>query len=450
VKLMKLAVAIGFALAFGNAYAYHEGGVAYCDGCHTMHASEGNTTMRRSTLSQISQFQAGKYLLQGTTQTGTCLNCHESSKAGSYYVSTSGITAGYFTNTSKIPAQYTPGGDFSWLKYDYTWTSPRAGSEKGSRHGHNVNALDFGYVTESNYTGPAVGPGGTYPATALQCSSCHDPHGRYRRSTAGTYTTSGQPIYASGSYGEEPTADYAVGAYRILGGVGYKPMSLTDAGAMTFTAPPPAAVAPGTYNRAENVTQTRVSYGSGMSEWCANCHPGIHNAVAFPSTGAMRHPTGAAAKLQGTNGDGTAFNFAANYNAYKKTGDVTGTPDQSFLSLVQFEVGSSDYAVFGTYANNDGSNLSGPAGTANVNCMSCHRAHASAFQSMTRWENKSEFLTVDTGAGAAYADQFVDPNEGVEARGKNAAALQAAYNGLPASTFSGWQRSLCNKCHLKD
>jgi hypothetical protein len=352
-----------------------------------------------------------------------------------------------------IPLQRGPGGDFSWLKYDYTWTSPRAGSERGSRHGHSIVAPDFGYDAETRLTGN-IAPGGTYPVGTLHCSSCHDPHGKYRLSTAGTYSTTGQPIWASGSYGEEPDSTYAVGSYRLLGGVGYKPMSVTVSG-LAFTNPPPAAVAPGTYNRSEGIDNyTRVAYGSGMSEWCANCHPSIHNPTAnvgtWSATAGLRHPTGAPAKLAGTNAQGTAFDFAANYNAYVKTGDVTGAAGSSFLSLVQFEEGTSNIASLASHANIDGSYLTGPAGTANVSCMSCHRAHATAFQSMTRWENKSEFLTVDRGAGPEYADGFAHPDEGAEARGKNAAAYLAGMNEIPASKFSGWQRSLCNKCHVKD
>ncbi len=36
-KFMKIAVAAVFAFAYGNAYAFHSGGVAECEGCHSMH-----------------------------------------------------------------------------------------------------------------------------------------------------------------------------------------------------------------------------------------------------------------------------------------------------------------------------------------------------------------------------------------------------------------------------
>lgn len=31
--------------ASGSAFAFHDGGVAYCEGCHTMHNSTGNAAM---------------------------------------------------------------------------------------------------------------------------------------------------------------------------------------------------------------------------------------------------------------------------------------------------------------------------------------------------------------------------------------------------------------------
>ena len=85
--------------------------------------------------------------------------------------------------------------------------------------------MDFGYTADKILT---VAPGGAYPREKLACSSCHDPHGRYRRFADGSFATTGLPIVGSGSYNSSaaPTANvYAVGAYRILGGQGYPPKS---------------------------------------------------------------------------------------------------------------------------------------------------------------------------------------------------------------------------------
>src|SRR6185369_8916494 len=95
----------------------------------------------------------------------------------------------------------------------------------GDRQGHNVIAVDFGYSKDKIQ---AAAPGGTYNAANLACSSCHDPHGRYRRDTTGAQATTGLPIFGSGSYGNGtatqggpayPAAGLsAAGVYRILGG----------------------------------------------------------------------------------------------------------------------------------------------------------------------------------------------------------------------------------------
>ena len=41
-KFVRLACAALFAFACGNAYAFHSGGVAECEGCHSMHNSLEN------------------------------------------------------------------------------------------------------------------------------------------------------------------------------------------------------------------------------------------------------------------------------------------------------------------------------------------------------------------------------------------------------------------------
>src|SRR6185369_16732325 len=133
-------------------------------------------------------------------------------------------------------------------------------SSPGDKHGHNIAAQDYGYYADA-YNNSA--PGGYYPATSLGCTSCHDPHGTYRRKADGSFSTTGAPIKGSGSLAAsaDPDALNNVGVYRLLGGVGYQPKSL--GGGFAFGNNPPAAVAPDTYNRSESATQTRVAYGTG-------------------------------------------------------------------------------------------------------------------------------------------------------------------------------------------
>jgi len=400
----------------GMAYAFHNGGVANCESCHTMHNSVGDTAVVKGS----TKFQGVAYLLKGSDQSSTCLNCH----AGS-----DGVGHGYVVMTYSVPAGaplgYSPGGDFAWLKKTYS-----SSDSTGSRHGHNVIAKDFTLSADATLT---QAPGGSYKASDLTCISCHDPHPKARITTDYKIVypavgTAVPPIYQYGSYGDAPTtADGAVGVYRLLGGNGYKPVS---SGGPAFNSDPPVAVAPKTYNRSENSTDTRVAYGTGMSEWCANCHGQIH----ADNLSNFIHPASSAAGAQ------LGSTIAGNYNAYVKSGDLTGSDKTSYTSLVPYEEGlglsADNINTLKTHAgtNGDGS-TAGPSGTANVMCLTCHRAHASGFNQMTRW-NMAEFIT---SAGAYVPSGTMTTTE-----------YQAAMYDRAPSKFATYQRSLCNKCHVKD
>jgi len=391
-KTYKLAMAVASAAmtvgAAGSALAFHDGGVARCNGCHTMHNSELNTPIDGSS---------------------ACLNCHGSGTDNhSYHVYTEGADI----NISMVPQQYGPGGDFAWLVF------VAGGSGHEDRRGHNINAQEFGIIMDDRLT---QSPGGTYPADQLACSSCHDPHGRYRVIGGTTaQVTEGAPIAESGSYGADPAAllaNEAMGVYRLLGGVGYIQKS-TATTADAFVNPAPIAVAPANYNDPNIEGGVRVAYGQGMSEWCANCHGNMHN-DDYPNT--LRHPAGNNAKL------GTVI--AGNYNAYVTSGINTGDQSSSYLALVSFETGK-DYTDIPGLVAEQGS-VAGPDATANVMCLS-------GFSSMMRWNyGASPFLVNGT-------------DEYVRGKGLTQEQTDAAYYNLPASTFGRHQRSLCNKCHAKD
>ncbi len=467
-KWMKLATVLATALAFGRAYAFHDGGVAYCDGCHSMHNSTGAKSMsggRNTTLAgwnaagkaSTAQFQGNAYLLQGSDNSSTCLNCHAATDTApsSYHVMTFPAPA-----AGTAPIGRTPGGDFGWLALTFPATPyyGRNGSSSpglGERHGHNIVAQDYGLVADTKLL---TAPGGNYPAAKLSCASCHDPHSRARVvDSNGTIANSalGQkvlPIGTSGSYGAVATADEAVGVYRLLAPSNYSQMSVP--GVTAFNADPPVAVAPATYNRTEGVTDTRVAYGKGMSEWCANCHRAIHNNATNAANSALIHPAGNGALLTAAAnnlaGDAGGSTIAAIYNAYKKSGDLTGTDSTSYTSLVPYEEGTGVIATLASHAVNDGSVTTGPkSGSENVMCLSCHRAHASGFDSMSRWANKSEFLTI---AGAYPGTDATDAEAkgGQYNFGMSQAQYAAALYDRPAGNFAYAQRSLCNKCHAKD
>jgi predicted CXXCH cytochrome family protein len=435
-RAMRAMLMIGIAalavIGFSPVFAFHTGGVGECTGCHSMHEATGVP------------------LLQKVDPSSTCLNCHEQTgltTPSSYHVS---------TNASNMPdgtppAQLGPGGDFGWLKKTYTYTlrgTPT--TDYGYTHGHNIVAADFGYVSDPINT---VAPGGTMDATQLSCVSCHDPHNRNRRLNDGTVVeptrNPGQtyaPIFASGSYSNSPIppVGLAVGVYRLLGGSTYVPYDNT-----TFPGVP-AAVTPATYNRSEASTQTRTAYGWGTNpytswgNWCGTCHPNMH-------IGTNIHPVDQA--LSST--------IVNNYNAYLMTGNLMGTSTTSFSSLVPFAEGTSSFATLASHAQINDSQLGGPtANTDMVMCLSCHRAHASAWEYALRWNPENEFLTMaDSNGVAVYPawDQTGTTPDGKTlnsqqqvSRGYSVAEMTAAYYQRPANKFAPYQRQLCNKCHIQD
>jgi hypothetical protein len=159
-----------------------------------------------------------------------------------------------------------------------------------------------------------------------------------------------------------------------------------------------------------------------MSEWCANCHPAFLNSSTSGVAG--KHPAGKGAKL---NAD-----IARNYSSYMKTGDLSGIQASAYLALVPFEVGISDVVFL------DPSSSSGPRfGDANVMCLTCHRAHASPFQNIGRWDFETAFI----------ADSHPQFNDG-GASGND--VVNSYYGRNMTAEFGETQRQLCNKCHLKD
>ncbi len=431
----------------GTCFAFHNGGTGACEGCHTMHNSLNG--MATSTTGVTSQ-----YLLLGSDDSSTCLNCHMG-PAGGYRIMSSAY------GPQGMPGQMTPGGDFAWLNIttSYITSTLLGGVNSGTRHGHNIVATDYGLTASVVLL---TAPGGTYPSASLGCTSCHDPHGATRVNGLYQFATAapGQnvgPITGSGSHGTNlPTASTSVGVYRLLGGVNYLPASLKGTN-LAFTNPPPFAFSPLIANRSEAVTDTRVAYGSGMSEWCANCHPGLHG-DSYPTN--YPHPSGniMANNLTSalSNVDSEGITIATRYNNYIATGNLTGSASSSYTSMVPYEEGlsmnSTTYADLATRAVNDGSQKGGPGyyasgGNERVMCLTCHRAHASAWPVILRWNVEyGQYLTVQ-GVYPGVDSSIVEATYGEYNIGYLQAQVQRSFYDRPASVYATYQHSLCKKCH---
>ena len=167
------------------------------------------------------------------------------------------------------------------------------------------------------------------------------------------------------------------------------------------------------------------------TEWCSNCHQQLLENSYVSGEAGHTHPAANSEKLD-------SF-IVTNYNTYIASGNPVGAKGfAGYNTLVPFETGdtmATRTALEATQA------AGGPAAaaTANVSCLSCHRAHASGFNSMLRYD-PTTFMTVeDTAGSTVYATDTAANN-----------MLTRAYYNRPASSFIAYQRSACNKCHNKD
>ena len=133
-------------------------------------------------------------------------------------------------------------------------------------------------------------------------------------------------------------------------------------------------------------------------------------------------------------GEGARFSAqtAKVYWAYVRSGDFSGSAASSYLALVPFERGVSERDLL------DPSSRFGPeAGVSNVMCLTCHRAHASAFDSIGRWDFSATLLAR---SHPRSGDDGAGPWDG----------WNSYYGRDVAAEFGPYQRSLCNKCHVQD
>ncbi|HUP43791.1 MAG TPA: cytochrome c3 family protein [Thermoanaerobaculia bacterium] len=325
-----------------SAAAFHDGGVARCAGCHTMHNSENNTTI-------ISGGTPGQgvnaYLLKTAKPTDTCLICHARPGSETGY--------GVFGTGVLSPKPQRGAGDYVFLLEDNINDGHRGATTPimGYQAGHNIISDTKGILADPVNTSA---PGGTYPAASMACSSCHDPHG----------TDAFRLLY---------------GANRLVRG--------NDGVTYTFTYEAPEAVGVALSGAGESQTN-HSAYLSGMSAWCGNCHGDFH-----ANDSNMIHPSGSPL--------GT---IAGNYNAYMGTTDCvenpgtaggpcgTGSQASAYLPEVPFEDPS-----MGT------SSAEGPSAASRVMCLTCHRAHATSAPNAGRWDFALTLIAEDGHESGSYA-----------------------------------------------
>jgi len=217
-RMILLAIVAVVVLWGVPALAFHDEGVAHCNGCHTMHNSyEGQLVDPDSP-------NGNDWLLIDATPSDTCLECHST-----------GTTRGVFNGDCATGASRENGaGNYIFLTCPDLRESTRGAIIPGERAGHNLNAPGHMLATDTTIT---MAPGGTFPSSLMGCTSCHDPHG--------------------------------TNSYRLLYG------ARLVQGTFPFTNPPP--VAEKLASTGGETPSNHAAYQSGMSQWCGNCHTNFAN-----------------------------------------------------------------------------------------------------------------------------------------------------------------------------
>jgi hypothetical protein len=250
-------------------------------------------------------------------------------------------------------------GNFVFLLEENLNDAPNGAMDPipGEAAGHSIVAPGRGLFADSRNS---MSPGGSFPSNELGCTSCHDPHGN--------------------------------GNFRLLYGAGE-----VQGGLAAFAHDAP--VADGIGLGSAEAQDRHSAYKSGVSDWCANCHGQYHD----NGLSAFEHPSG-----EPLGGD-----VSNQYNQYDGEDNPNGaTFVSSYLPEVPFEDPSETH--------NTGS-TAGPSATSKVNCLSCHRAHASSAPYAGRWDFNVSLLIEDGAVSQSWPipDPYNSPNQG----------------------------SLCNKCH---
>jgi predicted CXXCH cytochrome family protein len=223
---------LGLFVLSSPALAFHDAGVAHCNGCHTMHNSQDGA------LVDPDSPDGNPFLLVDATPSDVCLGCHADH-----------LGAVFFEDVLN-PAPLKGAGNFIFLLEDNLNDGHGGASNpiSGDAAGHNVNAPGHGLAADGTL---ASSPGGNFPASVLGCTSCHDPHG--------------------------------TDAFRMLYGTGRVVQDF-----YTFTADSPDAEGLSLFFGSES-QGSHTAYKGGMSAWCGNCHGDFHD-----NNTQLIHPAGSA------------------------------------------------------------------------------------------------------------------------------------------------------------
>lgn len=319
-QIHRVLLAIATLLVAFPSYAFHDGGVASCQGCHIMHESEDGMVPTTG--------PTGDWLLRESYPSEVCLGCHADNH---------GQVLGM---DPLVPPPEYGGGNFVFLVEDNLNDGVGGALNPIPGHvgGHNVVAPGYGLYADPDRT---AAPGGSFPSSALSCTSCHDPHGN----------ANFRMLLDSGQQSS----------------IGY-----------VFTNPAPLAQGLDLIGVPEN-SGNHTAYRQGWADWCGNCHGMYHDESRMQL---FEHPA-----QHGMGGD-----ERDDYNSYEGTDDPTGgSYATAYLAEVPLESASATTTQ-----------VSGADTGSRVMCMSCHRAHATSAPKALRWDPNVTYLADDGVESGSY------------------------------------------------
>jgi hypothetical protein len=327
-------------LISSSAYAVVQGA---CVNCHTMHNSQNNSPMNWDTSSTPNEA-----LLRGS-----CIGCHGQAPSGANNI---------INNTPQVLHNATTdlaGGNFAYI----TTSAKRDAADTGATQnsvGHNVIDLG-GTYQETILTSPPGDENTTGITNAnFTCGGVRGCHGD--RTQTGSYAAvrgahhANDGVLKFGAISEAGQGGTTALSYRFLKGV--KGGEDSDWQATSETAD---------HNEYKGDTTMGTSSSTypannTISGLCAECHGYFHGTTTSEAGSGdpwLRHPTDVSLPSSGE--------YAA-YTTYSLTAPVarTAIPDSPGSTVT-------------------------PSGSADdiVMCLSCHRAHASPYYKMMRWDYKS-------------------------------------------------------------
>jgi hypothetical protein len=411
-----------------NTAQYHSYDGLVCGDCHTLHNSEDGADV-------AVDGGPNKELLKRGNWTDMCLSCHmqgqnTSGTAALPDVLDSGWEAPIVMTLDGVdPAGIAmPGGDFYY-------------SNLNDKLGHNpaYSAGEVGGAPTSVMMAADSVLGDTPPGGVIDgddewsCHSCHGMHSRFspsytawrqvQRKVNGVVTTGDVSGFGVETAAGNKTQDAS-----------YEPIKSNSRGDIQGTSyvneRQDTNPLEGADLYADESDTNKNVYRGGFSSFCSACHGAFHGGageaenVANANTNPdgdgrwMRHPTNVVMADQTTSGLSSRKYGTGSYTA-QITNAQASTPNPDGYDwrypLVQAD-GDFNVTVAGTGTTITDATLD----TSRLSCLTCHKAHATQYENMTRWD----------ATGHAFIADGVEDFNGVASDGDN-----PAYG--------------CGKCHQK-